>query len=119
VNPDGRSTRPNDVPVASVQQYWGNLDNSVSPENNIFDGSFAKLREAQFSVRLPERWVARLGAASGSLAFEGRNLWLMSSAVPHVDPEANVLGTGLIGEGIERNVIPSARTFGMNLRLVF
>jgi outer membrane receptor protein involved in Fe transport len=113
------TTRPNDVPVASVQQYWGNLDNSVSPENNIFDASFAKLREAQLSFRLPERWVARLGAASGSLSFEGRNLWLISSEVPHVDPESNVLGTGLIGEGVERNVIPSARTFGMNLRLVF
>ncbi len=119
VNADGRSTRPNDVQVASVQQYWGNLDNSVSPENNIFDASFAKLREASFSIRLPERWVKRAGAASGALTLEGRNLWLISSAVPHVDPEANVLGTGLIGEGIERNVIPSARTFGMNLRLVF
>jgi TonB-linked SusC/RagA family outer membrane protein len=119
VNPDGRTTRPNDVLVASVQQYWGNLDNSISPENNIFDASFAKLREATFGVRLPDAWVARLGAASGSLAIEGRNLWLMSSKVPHVDPEANVLGTGLIGEGVERNSIPSARTFGMNLRLVF
>ncbi len=113
------ATRTNDVKVASVQQYWGNLDNSISPENNIFDASFAKLREASLSFRLPERWVSRLGAASGVWSFEGRNLWLMSSKVPHVDPEANVLGTGLIGEGIERNVLPSTRTFGLNLRLVF
>jgi TonB-linked SusC/RagA family outer membrane protein len=119
VNPDGRSTRPNDVQVASVQQYWGNLDNSVSPENNIFDASFAKLREASLSFKLPGGWVKRTGASSGSLTLEGRNLWLISSAVPHVDPESNVLGTGLIGEGVERNVIPSARSFGMNLRLVF
>ena len=117
-NPDG-STRPNDVQVASVQQYWGNLDNSISPENNIFDASFAKLREASLSFRLPERWVSKLGAVSGVWSLEGRNLWLISSKVPHVDPEANVLGTGLIGEGIERNVLPSTRTFGFNLRLVF
>ena len=117
-NPDG-STRPNDVQVASVQQYWGNLDNSISPENNIFDASFAKLREASLSFKLPARLVSRLGASSGVWSFEGRNLWLISSKVPHVDPEANVLGTGLIGEGIERNVLPSTRTFGMNLRLVF
>jgi len=113
------ATRPNDVRVASVQQYWGNLDNSISPENNIFDASFAKLREASLSFRLPERWVGKIGAASGVWSFEGRNLWLISSKVPHVDPEANVLGTGLIGEGIERNVLPSTRTFGLNLRLVF
>jgi hypothetical protein len=112
-------TRPNDVQVASVQQYWGNLDNSISPENNIFDASFAKLREASLSFQLPERWVGKIGAASGVWSLEGRNLWLISSKVPHVDPEANVLGTGLIGEGIERNVLPSTRTFGFNLRLVF
>ncbi len=117
-NTDG-TTRPNDVQVASVQQYWGNLDNSISPENNIFDASFAKLREASLSFRLPDRWVAKMGAASATWSVEGRNLWLISSKVPHVDPEANVLGTGLIGEGIERNVLPSTRTFGFNLRLVF
>ncbi len=117
-NPDG-STRPNDVQVSSVQAYWGNLDNSISPENNIFDASFTKLREASLSFRLPERWVSKLGAASAVWSLEGRNLWLISTKVPHVDPEANVLGTGLIGEGIERNVLPSTRTFGMNLRLVF
>ena len=113
------TTRPNDVQVASVQQYWGNLDNSISPENNIFDASFSKLREATLTFQLPSRWTSVLGAASGSLAVEGRNLWLISSKVPHVDPEANVLGTSLIGEGIERNVLPSTRTFGMNIRLVF
>jgi hypothetical protein len=107
------------VQVASVQQYWSNLDNSISPENNIFDASFTKLREAALTFQLPSRWTAKLRAASGSLSLEGRNLWLMSSAVPHVDPEANVLGTGLIGEGVERNVLPSTRTFGLNVRLVF
>ena len=117
-NPDG-STRPNDVKVASVQQYWGNLDNSISPENNVFDASFAKLREVQLSFELPRAWAARLRASSATWAIEGRNLWLISSAVPHVDPEANVLGPGLIGEGIERNVIPSTRTFGVNLRLTY
>jgi TonB-linked SusC/RagA family outer membrane protein len=117
-NTDG-TTRPNDVQVASVQQYWGNLDNSISPENNIFDASFAKLREASLAFPMPVRWATRLGASAATLSLEGRNLWLISSKVPHVDPEANVLGTGLIGEGIERNVLPSTRTFGMNIRLVF
>jgi TonB-linked SusC/RagA family outer membrane protein len=117
-NADG-TTRKNDVPVSSVQAYWGNLDSSVSPENNIFDASFVKLRELQFSYKLPRNWAARMGARDASWSLEGRNLWLISSNVPHVDPEANVHGTGLIGEGIERNVIPSTRSIGMNLRLSF
>jgi hypothetical protein len=117
-NPDG-TTRVNDVPVSSVQAYWGNLDSSLSPENNIFDGSFTKLREIQFSYRLPGSWAARMGARDATWSVEGRNLWLISSNVPHIDPESNVHGTGLIGEGIERNVIPSTRSIGMNLRLSF
>lgn len=117
-NADG-TTRPNDVKVSSVQAYWQQLDSSVSPENNIFDGSFAKLRELQFGFKLPASWAARLGAREAVWSLEGRNLWLISSKVPHIDPEANVHGTSLIGEGIERNNIPSTRSFGTNLRLSF
>ena len=113
------TTRKNDVPVASVQQYWGNLDSSLSPENNVFDGSFTKLRELQFSLKLPNSWASRMRARDAVWSLEGRNLWLISSNVPHIDPESNVHGTGLIGEGIERNVIPSTRSIGMNLRLSF
>ncbi len=117
-NADG-SFRPNDVKVASVQQYWQNLDSSISPENNIFDGSFAKLREVQFGYKLPDRWAALFRSREANISVEGRNLWLISSNVPHIDPEANIHGTGLIGEGIERNNIPSTRSIGFNLRLTF
>ena len=117
-NTDG-TTRKNDVPVSSVQAYWSNLDSSLSPENNVFDASYMKLRELQFSLKLPSRLAARLGAREAVWSLEGRNLWLISSKVPHIDPESNVLGTGLIGEGIERNNIPSTRSFGTNLRLSF
>lgn len=117
-NADG-STRPNDVPVASVQQYWGNLDSSVSPENNIFDGSYTKLRELQFSYKLPNSWANALRSSDAVFSLEGRNLWLISSKVPHIDPESNVHGASLIGEGIERNNLPSTRSFGFNLRLTY
>ena len=117
-NADG-TTRKNDVPVSSVQAYWQNLDSSLSPENNVFDASFVKLRELQFSYKLPGRWASRMGVREAMWSLEGRNLWLISSKVPHIDPESNVLGTGLIGEGIERNNIPSTRSIGTNLRLTF
>jgi len=117
-NADG-TTRPNDVPVSSVQAYWGNLDSSISPENNIFDGSFAKLREIQFGYKLPDSWAGLMRSREATLSIEGRNLWLISSNVPHIDPEANVHGAGLIGEGIERNNLPSTRSIGVNLRLAF
>ncbi|MCC6316789.1 MAG: SusC/RagA family TonB-linked outer membrane protein [Gemmatimonadaceae bacterium] len=118
INADG-TRRPNDVKVASVQQYWGNLDSSISPENNIFDGSYTKLRELQVSYTLPRSWASAFRSRDVVVSVEGRNLWLISSKVPHIDPEANVHGTSLIGEGIERNNLPSTRSFGINVRLAY
>jgi TonB-linked SusC/RagA family outer membrane protein len=117
-NADG-TFRPNDRPVASVQQYWSQLDNSVSPENNMFDGSYSKLREVRLAYNFPKSLVSKTPFGSIALGLEGRNLWIITSNVPHIDPEANVLGTGLIGEGLERGSIPSSRTIGANLRVTF
>ncbi len=117
-NADG-TTRPNDVPVASVQQYWGQQDNTVSPETNVFDGSYVKLREVRIGYSLPAGLVEKTPFGNISLGAEGRNLWIIKSNVPHIDPEVNVLGPGLIGEGLERGAIPSSRSIGVNLRLTF
>ncbi len=117
-NADGTFS-PNTTPVASIQQYWSQLDNSSSPENNTFDGSYSKLREVRLAYNFPKSIVNKTPFGSVSLGVEGRNLWIISSNVPHIDPEANVLGTGLIGEGLERGSIPSTRTVGANLRLTF
>jgi TonB-linked SusC/RagA family outer membrane protein len=117
-NADG-TYRPNDKPVASVQQYWGQLDNSVSPENNIFDASYSKLREVRVAYNLPKSLVGKTPFSSIAFGLEGRNLWIISSKVPHIDPESNVLGTGLIGEGLERGSVPSSRSIGGNLRFTF
>lgn len=117
-NADGTFS-PNTKPVASVQQYYGNLDNSTSPESNTFDASYIKLREIRLSYNFPEKLVSKTPFGGASLALEGRNLALLKSHVPHIDPESNVLGPGLIGEGLERGSVPSSRTIGVNLRLSF
>ncbi len=117
-NADG-TFKPNDKAVASVQQYWSQLDNSVSPENNMFDGSYSKLREVRVAYNVPPSWLKNTAFGNVAFGLEGRNLWIITSNVPHIDPEANVLGTGLIGEGLERGSIPSTRSIGANLRVTF
>jgi len=117
-NTDG-TFRPNDKAVASVQQYWGQLDNSVSPESNTFDASYSKLREVRLAYNIPKSLINKTPFGSIAVGLEGRNLWIISSNVPHIDPESNVLGTGLIGEGLERGSVPSSRTLGANLRFTF
>lgn len=117
-NADG-TFRPNDVPVASMEQYWSQLDNTNSPESNTFDASYTKLREVRLAYNLPKTLVNRTPFGNISVGVEGRNLWIIKSHVPHIDPESNVLGTGLIGEGLERGSIPSTRSVGANLRFTF
>ncbi len=113
--PDGKY-RPNDVPVASMQQYWQQQDNTVSPESNTFDASYVKLREVRLAYNFSKKFVNKTPFGNIALGVEGRNLWIIHSNVPHIDPESNVLGTGLIGEGLERGSIPSTRSIGANLR---
>lgn len=116
-NADGSYT-PNKTPV-TVQQFWYNQGNPISPESNTFDASYAKLREIRIAYALPASLVKRTPFGNISAGLEGRNLWIIHSNVPHIDPEVNVLGTGLIGEGLERGSIPSNRSIGVNLRFNF
>lgn len=46
--------RANDVPVKSMQDYWGHVAKSSNNEGNIFDASYVKLRELNFSYSFLE-----------------------------------------------------------------
>ena len=54
-----------------------------------------------------------------AVGIEGRNLWLMKSNVPHIDPETNIFGPSGVGSGVEYGAIPWTRSWGFNIRLTF
>ncbi|MBU2266684.1 MAG: TonB-dependent receptor, partial [Bacteroidetes bacterium] len=104
----------------NFQQFWQQNYQTSNTEANIFDASYVKLREIRFSYTLPSSlFSAKTGIRSATIGVEGRNLWLIKSKVPHVDPELNFFGAGSTGEGVEFNSVPSTRSFGLNLRLSF
>lgn len=108
---------PNTKAVANTQAYWSWESSVTNTEGNLFDASFIKLREIRLAYAIPAK-VFKGGFVRGAeFGIEGRNLWLIKSNVPHVDPELNFFGAGSVGEGVEFNSIPSARSFGLNLRL--
>lgn len=117
-NGDG-TFRDNDVPVRSAQAYWQSLDDNSIAEATIFDATYVKLREANISYTLPSAWLANSPIRTISVGFEGRNLALLYSTVPHIDPEANLFGAGSDGFGVERASVASTRSFGFNLRFGF
>ncbi len=117
-NGDG-TFRDNDVPVRSAQAYWQSLDDNSIAEATIFDATYVKLREANVSYTLPSAWLANSPIRTITVGFEGRNLALLYSTVPHIDPEANLFGSASDGVGVERASVASTRSFGFNLRFGF
>ena len=117
-NGDG-TTRDNDIPVRSTETFWGNLSTGSVTEHSIFDSDFIKLREIGLSYNFPRTITSKTPFSSIQLGIEGRNLALLYSKVPHIDPESNLFGSGSAGFGVERNNVPSTRSVGFNVRLTF
>ena len=115
---DGSGFIPNTVPVQSMEDYWSQYT-SDNTESSIFNSSFVKLREVNFSYKVPAKFItSNLSFIKGlELGIEGRNLWIIKSYVPHIDPESNLFGTSSNGEGVEFNNFPATRTLGFNLRV--
>ena len=109
----------NNVPVQSMQDFWGGHSAASIIESGIFDASYIKLREITLSYALPAYVIENTPFGSFSIGVEARNVWLIHSEVPHIDPETNFFGTSLIGEGVEFNSVPSTRSIGANIRFTF
>ncbi|MDH5607922.1 MAG: TonB-dependent receptor, partial [Cyclobacteriaceae bacterium] len=111
--------RDNDVPVQNARDYWTALNDGSVAEPFIYDASYIKLRELGLSYALPQKFLANSFIGGVQVGVEGRNLALLYSKVPHIDPEANLFGSGADGFGVERASVPSTRSFGFNVRLTF
>ncbi|WP_129022142.1 MULTISPECIES: SusC/RagA family TonB-linked outer membrane protein [Edaphocola] len=121
VNDNGDGTySPNATPVQSMQDFWNTYSSTSNTEGNVFDASFVKLREVTLSYAFPEKIRPFKKAVKGlEIGFEGRNLWLIKSYVPHVDPEMSYFGAGSAGDGVEFNSFPATATYGINLKVKF
>ena len=110
--------RANDVEVTPYQ-YWTTNYSSKITEANVFDATFIKLREIVLNYSLPKKWFRNTSIGQLSLGIEARNLWLIKSNVPHIDPEASIFGPSSVGSGVEYSAIPSTRSLGFNIKLTF
>lgn len=118
LDPSTNKFIPNTVPVQSMQDFWGQFS-TANTEANVFDASYVKLREVRLSYRIPTGFFTRhANFIKGiELGLEGRNLWIIKSYVPNIDPEVNLFGAQSLGEGAEYYNVPSSRSFGVNLRI--
>ena len=63
-------------------------------------------------------YLNQIGVGDVNLSLVGRNLWLIYSNMPHVDPE-NGLSAGNTSVGMNSTPTPSARSIGFDLKIHF
>ncbi|ULQ53041.1 SusC/RagA family TonB-linked outer membrane protein [Flavihumibacter fluvii] len=108
----------NTVPVLDAQDYWTNYvaNNAI---DQLIDASFLKLREVSINYRIPKSWIQNWPVTAIQVGLSGRNLFLWTPAEnTYSDPEASSFGTSNI-QGFEYGTIPSIRSYGANLKLIF
>lgn len=110
--------KPNDVRVSSEDwhhSYYFYNNNEAA----VFDASYVKLREVRIGFNLPQRWVQKTPFKKVNVAAIGRNLALLYSNVPHIDPETSYYGSNSNVQGIEYSTTVSNRSVGFAVNFSF
>lgn len=99
------------------EEYWSQFAQWTNEihEPFVYDASFVKLRELSIGYTFELKDGSRIKSLNCALVC--RNLWLIYSGVPNVDPEGAY--TNGNGRGVEYATFPIIRSIGFNLRASF
>ncbi len=100
------------------QVYWHQGKWNGITELSIYDASYVKLREAIIGINIPKSFTNKLKINRASFSLTGRNLWLIYSGVPNIDPESSFTNQNK-GLGQEYAAMPTARNIGFSLKFNF
>ena len=110
---DGVTYVPNDV-VVTAEEYNHTAYSNTMDFSSVFDATYLKLREMKLGYTFNH-----LGPFSNlSINLVGRNLALLYSRVPHIDPETSFNNTSG-AQGLEFGQLPSARSLGFSIGVKF
>jgi len=97
-------------------RYWQNLA-ARAQENFMYDASFIKLRQVSLEYSLPAKILTKTPFSNLAVSFVGRNLAILYKNIENVDPESNYTDSN--AQGMEYFGMPTTRTYGFNVRVVF
>ena len=98
----------------SSEEYHHKYYLLTNNENTIFDASYVKLREVKLTYVLSGKVFNKLPFRDIAVSIVGRNLALLKSNLPHIDPETSYYNDGNL-QGIENGQIPTTKTVGFNI----
>lgn len=97
--------------------YWvKDLFGGIS-EDNIYESSWVRLREASLSYALPNSLLDNTFLTSGSITVSARNLFLITD-YPGVDPETNLTGASN-GIGLDYFNQPNTKSYALTVKFNF
>jgi len=113
---------PNNLAMPASQFFFGNsIVGSAADDRGIFDATRVRLREVSLSYNIPQNIVSKLSIRSAHISLVGNNMWFRAINAPkyaRADFDRTAFGTGN-GAGFDYLGGPSARRYGVNLRLTF
>jgi hypothetical protein len=113
---DGVTPINTTVSAANIDNYYANY--AAITENIVYDASFGKLRQLSLGYTIPQRLLNKTPFESLSVSLVGRNLAVLWSKVPNVDPESGyTVNSG--SQGLEFFAMPQTRSFGINIAANF
>ena len=104
------------IAADDVRAYY-NAYNDITA-NFVYDASFAKLRELTIGYKFPSSLLQKTFFESASVSLTGRNLWLLWSSVPNVDPESGY-SSNAGAQGLEYFSAPVTSSLGINISVGF
>ncbi|WP_296618461.1 SusC/RagA family TonB-linked outer membrane protein [Marivirga sp.] len=97
------------------QTYYQSIWSVAGP--NVYDASFVKLREVTVGYNIPNSVFGNLAIKDARISFLGRNLAILFSNLPYLDPQG-VNGAGNI-QGLENAQVPTSRSLGFDISFKF
>jgi TonB-linked SusC/RagA family outer membrane protein len=100
----------------TAEQYFRGTAYTIT-DFFVEDADFIKLRSFSFGYDLPSSILRGTPFQSANLSLVGRNLLLIYNAAENIDPESNYNNSN--AQGLENFGLPTTRSFGFNLSVVF
>ncbi len=103
----------------AIKAFYTNVGGrSGVTEYYMYDATNIRLREISLGYSFPKEWLIKTKAIKEvELSFVGRNLFFFTKKAPF-DPDA-VLSTGNSNQGVDVYGMPTTRSLGFNLKLIF
>jgi TonB-linked SusC/RagA family outer membrane protein len=99
----------------SAQDYYQGISVALT-DPFVYDASFVKMRQVALGYTFSPKLISKTPFKSATVSFIARNLLLLYSEVPNVDPESSY-NVGESSYGLESMGIPPTRSYGLKLNV--